>query len=215
MIRLRIDVLENQIEFEDFIKMFDHIFSHSLNNINFVDLYQTNQTEFITYFLKYLTKSNYFQIMRSKYENTFNTKSFELIVKKFMEHNYKYIDFSNIPKCGSYQEFLNRFLFDEFKFTDKELFLTSLEFKQYLERDLNMLINMNIFNDVESQIFWRNCAQYQKLTCTFIQKHYIKFKEPELAYLLKIGNNQLYSCTGNIVTHILQSAKLFENNIRN
>lgn len=204
---INIDAVENAIEFENLINLSNEIFN--INNYeSFVNLYQTDIVKFMDKFVNSCANINSFKVFMDLYNKKYkNQNSFEVLISNFLQTHYQHINFNKFIRNNNVTNFLNNYLFSNvFILNDINLFLYSLCFKDYNMNDLNLLIDMKILSPAEENKFWLFCAKYQYLTTAFIHKHYFKFKEPELAYNLKIGNNQLYSCNEIILAKILKSA---------
>jgi hypothetical protein len=211
LFNINIDKLENQIEFQEFIEFLDKQFYIEVKDLNcsLIEYYQTSTQKCVNLIIKHL-RTPMFGTFSARYHEKFN-RSFELILQKFLIHHYKDIDFDLLPTDRTTKEFLNRFLFDRNAFIDTKLFLMSLRYKQYLARELEVILNSNVLSTSELESFWLEIAQYQHLTCTFIQKYYMKFtSNSKLAYYLKIHKNQLYSCNDTVLRVILKKANEYQ-----
>ena len=214
---INIDKLENQIEFQEFIEFLDKQFYIEVKDLNcsLIEYYQISTKKCVNLVIKHLKAPLFFRgpmfgTFCTRYYEKFN-RSFELILQKFLTHHYKDIDFDLLPTDRTTKEFLNKFLFDRNSFIDSKLFLMSLRYKQYLARDLELILNSNLLSESELESFWFEIAKYQQLTCTFIQKYYTKFaNNSKLAYYLKIHENQLYSCHDTVLRVILKKANEYQ-----
>jgi hypothetical protein len=203
---INIDKLENQIEFSEFLEFLDKRFDI---DCSLVECYQNNTQKCVNLVIEHL-KTPLFGFFSIRYHEKFN-RSFELILQKFLLHHYNDIDFDLLPEDKSTKTFLNKFLFDRNSFIDSKLFLISLRYKQYLARDLELILNSNLLSESELESFWFEIAKYQHLTCTFIQKFYTKFaNNSKLAYYLKSHENQLYSCNDTVLRVILKKANEYQ-----
>jgi hypothetical protein len=203
---INIDKLENQIEFQEFLEFLDKRFSI---DCSLIECYQTTPKKCVNLVIKHL-KTPLFGFFSTRYYEKFN-RSFELILQKFLTYHYNDIDFDLLPEDKSTKTFLNKFLFDRNSFIDSKLFLISLRYKQYLAKDLELILNSNLLTESELESFWLEIAQYQHLTCAFIQKYYTKFaNNSKLAYYLKSHENQLYSCHDTVLQIILKKANEYQ-----
>ena len=201
---MKIDQLNYQIEFKD---MYDN-YNLMCKNLDLFQPYEMESKEFIEHMLHVF-------VFNSKLVVPF-LKKFNSELDKFLLKNFNKIDFNHIERNTLTSKFLINHLFKskEYIFQNQDLFFISLKYIDYNEIDLEQLVQFYFIDDKDpnTQKFWDLIAQYQPLTCTFIQKYYMKFLKPENAFKLKINSkNQLFHCHFDILKQILQQVLLYEN----
>ena len=207
----RLQELENRIEFNDFIRIINSTFFWKQNIIKLEELWESNRAFYIHMFIdKLANDSAIIAELKNKWEDFNGSDTFKNTVNDFLFAHRNDINFESIYPTPTMKKCLSEYLFSKYKLQDKMLFLNSLKYYNYLQRDLEQILAWNILNEEELKLFWTNVSKYQAVNCAFIQKYVDILKNPKYAYNISTGNNQFYSCHFSVISLIKQCAKQYE-----
>ena len=208
----RLQELENQIEFNDFIRIINNTLNiNGQDNTKLEQMWEFNRSFYLHMFIDKLSgNSPNIVELKNKWEEFNGKYTFNKTVGEFLFAYRNDINFEGIYPTPAMKKCLSEYLFSKYKFQDKTLFLHSLKYHNYLQKDLEQILTLNILDENELELFWTNVTKYQSLTTAFIQKYVNVLKNPKYAYNISTGNNQFYSCHFNVISLIKQCANQYE-----
>lgn len=205
--KLRIDDLENKIqfkEFEDFLKTEINLYSRIPNDTSFNFFHMIDGLSTIPSLFKddsYVKVTYYNDGLYKIYNKNFETVLFEYLYQFLKQCP----DMLTIAKTYEFNwngyEILKKF-FNKYALSDKQVFLLSLNYIQYKEHILNLFLKTAGLTDNEDVYFWDTISKVQKLSKTFIQTNLPKFLNKHRAMHLAGNSPDLYNCSSTTIAMI-------------